>query len=198
MTSFTIRAFESDDMPRLYHICLLTGQDGGDASGTVDELILGSIYAAPYATFEPKLCFVLVADGLVIGYILGTRDSGNYANSCEQSWWPELRTRYPLLENGDMSRQALLTRAIHSGYQPPACYEEYPAHLHIDILPDGQDMGFGRQMIDRFCDELRSLKVSGVHFGVSGVNHRAKGFYEHLGFHIIETSKRSCLFAMHL
>ncbi len=192
-----IRPFESKDMPRLYHICLLTGQDGGDASGTVDDNILGAIYAAPYATFEPDLCFVLDAGGQAIGYVLGTRDSKQFADRCQREWWPPLRKKYPLLDANDQSRMASLTRSIHQGYVAPDIHNSYPAHLHIDLLPAGQGRGYGRELIMHFCETLARMKVPAVHFGVSKINEPAMGFYEHLGFHMIDSTERSVHFGMH-
>ncbi len=191
-----IRPFESRDMPMLYHICLLTGQDGGDASGTVDDEILGAIYAAPYATFEPELCFVLDSKGQAIGYVLGTRDSQKFAERCEKEWWPALRRKYPLLDAKDQSRTASLTRSIHQGYVVPDIHEAYPAHLHIDLLPNGQGKGYGGKMITHFCEQIAGLGVPSVHFGVSKVNENAMGFYEHLGFHVIDSTDRSVHFGM--
>ncbi len=47
MPEFEIRSFQPGDMDMLYRICLLTGKDGSDATGTVDDRILGHYYAAP-------------------------------------------------------------------------------------------------------------------------------------------------------
>lgn len=198
MSEFEIRPFRSDDMDRLYRICLLTGNDGGDAAGTVDDKILGHCYAAPYATFEPDLCFVLASRGVALGYILGTRDSVSFAKVCELQWWPKLREQYPLPKDCDSSRAAMMVRIIYRGYQAPALSAEYPAHLHIDILPDGQNKGYGRRMIKIFCDRLRDYSVSALHLGVSQANGRAVGFYRHLGFHVIQESKTSTVFGLRL
>jgi ribosomal protein S18 acetylase RimI-like enzyme len=59
---------------------------------------------------------------------------------------------------------------------------EYPAHLHIDLLPHVQGKGVGRMMMDRLFAELKSRGVLGVHLGADPRNKRAIGFYEHLGF----------------
>lgn len=198
MPEFEIRSFQPGDMDMLYRICLLTGKDGSDASGTVDDRILGHYYAAPYATFEPNLCFVLTSDEVALGYILGTRDSVAFAKTCEEKWWPKLREQYPLPRGNDLSRTAMMVRTIHQGYQAPALSNEYPAHLHIDILPNGQNKGCGRRLIEMFCNRLREYSVSALHFGVSRANGRAVGFYRHLGFHVIQKSKTSYLFGMQL
>ena len=75
--SFEIRPYHPTDMPALYRICLSTGKDGADAAPFVDDPdILGHLFAAPYAEYEPDLCFVLAHDGDPCGYVLGTRDIG--------------------------------------------------------------------------------------------------------------------------
>ena len=198
MNQFEIRPYRSEDLDRLYHICLRTGLAGKDATGTVHERILGDVYAAPYALFEPELCFVLTLAGTAVGYILGTRDSVEFARRCEQEWWPALRKHYPLPDRDDRSRTAEVSRTIHRGYQPPPVSKQYPAHLHIDILPEGQGQGFGRQLIELFISQLRALEVPALHFGVSGANRKAMGFYRHLGFKVIEEDERHILCGCHL
>jgi len=185
-------------MGQLYKICLQTGKDGKDATGTVDDDILGHIYAAPYAAFEPELCFVLDDAGTAIGYILGTKDSVGFAKTCEQNWWPGLRKKYVLHDDAQENRTKLLTQVIHRGYRAPAIAAEYPAHLHIDILPQGQGRGFGRQLIERFTNKLRDDSVPALHLGVSRINVSAIGFYDKLGFQIIEESDTSYQFGMKL
>jgi ribosomal protein S18 acetylase RimI-like enzyme len=59
----------------------------------------------------------------------------------------------------------------------------YPAHLHIDILPEGQGQGWGRKLIETLTGRMRELGVSAVHLGVAPTNHRAIAFYEAVGFH---------------
>jgi GNAT superfamily N-acetyltransferase len=63
----------------------------------------------------------------------------------------------------------------------PQLVEEYPAHLHIDLLPEYQRKGFGRQLIDMFCEKLRWDEVKGVHLIMAAENLNGM-FYERLGF----------------
>jgi GNAT superfamily N-acetyltransferase len=58
----------------------------------------------------------------------------------------------------------------------------YPAHLHIDLLPGHQGAGHGRALIDTFRAAAARAGAAAVHLGVDPANHRARGFYEHLGF----------------
>jgi GNAT superfamily N-acetyltransferase len=65
---------------------------------------------------------------------------------------------------------------------PADIVERYPAHLHIDLLPVTQGQGLGRQLIERFTEELRKRGVRGVHLGVDRRNTGAHRFYERTGF----------------
>ncbi|MCX6018813.1 MAG: GNAT family N-acetyltransferase [Chloroflexi bacterium] len=184
MTHFEIRPYHPSDLYSLYRICLLTGDSGEDASAQYrDHELLGHLYAAPYAVLEPDLTFVLTADGTPVGYTLGARDSQTFADRCEREWFPPLRARYPLPAVEDASPDAGRIRQIHRGHYHHSALAEYPAHLHIDILPIGQGGGYGRRLIETLLARLRKIGVPAVHLGVSPTNHRAIGFYEHVGFH---------------
>ena len=191
-----IRPFHTSDLYPLYRICLLTGADGGDATGSIDDEILGHFFAAPYAVLEPELCSILTHHGAPVGYILGTADSNEFARQAEQHWWPRLREKYPLPHPEDSTREAMMIHAIHRGYQAPTIAERYPAHLHIDLLPTGQGRGLGGQLIERFIAVLTARKVPGLHLGVSKANQRALNWYPRFGFEIVEESKTGVTFGM--
>jgi ribosomal protein S18 acetylase RimI-like enzyme len=182
--SFAIRPYHPTDLYSLYEICLKTGYGGEDATDRYrDPQLLGHLYAAPYAVFEPDLCFVLTHADAPVGYILGTRDSPSFSERCESDWFPMLRRRYPLPPAEDRSPDAGIIRSIHQGHSVDPEFADYPAHLHIDLLPIGQGQGWGRRMMQTFLDQLRALGVMGVHLGVGIHNQRAILFYERLGFH---------------
>lgn len=66
-------------------------------------------------------------------------------------------------------------------------YEDYPAHLHIDIQEEFTGAGHGRLLMQTLLDTLREHGVAGVSFGVAAANTRAVGFYQHMGFqHLVE------------
>jgi GNAT superfamily N-acetyltransferase len=198
--SFAIRPYHPSDLGALYRVCLRTGDSGSDATALYrDPELLGHIYVAPYAVFEPDLCFVLALDGAPCAYVLGTRDSTAFEQRCQQDWYPVLRQRYPLPAPQDACPDADLIRRIHRPAAPPnPDLAGYPAHLHIDLLPEAQGQGLGRQLINTFTTRLRALGVPGVHLGVGARNQRAQGFYAHVGFHQIKASPGSVVFGMRL
>ena len=69
---------------------------------------------------------------------------------------------------------------LHSDF--PELVEEYPAHLHIDILPAFQSRGWGGKMIERLEEELRGRGVRGVHLVMGAGNEGAERFYRRCEF----------------
>ena len=185
----TVRAFRPADLRALYEICLRTGWHGGDAASLCPQpRLLGDIFGGPYAALEPALVFV-AEDGLgVAGHVLGTADTRDFAECTEAHWWPALRRRYPLPDPDDERPAAWMVRTLHQGVLTDMPFlDDYPAHLHIGLLPRAQRRGLGVLLLDRLCQALRERGAPGVHLGVSALNLRAIGFYEHLGFRTLES-----------
>jgi len=185
---YAIRPYHPSDLCALFRVCLLTGDSGSDASALYhDPDLLGQIYVAPYAVFEPDLCFVLTQNGVPCAYVLGTHDTAAFNQRCAQDWYPVLQTRYATRPPEDTTPDADLIRHIHRTAEPanPAL-AAYPAHLHIDLLPEAQGQGWGRRLIAAFTARLRALGVAAVYLGVGASNLRAIGFYAHVGFHVIQ------------
>jgi len=80
----------------LYQICLLTGDNGQDATSLYHHPhLLGHLFAAPYGLFEPSLAFAAEDTNGVGGYIAGALDTRAFQQRPESTWWPGLRARYP-------------------------------------------------------------------------------------------------------
>lgn len=188
-----LHRFAPCDLPGMYRVCLLTGDAGSDATGLYrDPDLLGQLYAGAYPTADPGLTWA-VRDGLgVAGYIVATDDSARFAQWQERFWWPDLRERYPLRQADDPAadHQSVDVRAvqtIHTGQEPSVeVLDLFPAHLHIDLLPRAQGLGWGRRLIDTLAGELRTRGVPGVHLGVACENTGAIAFYQKVGFSLLQ------------
>ncbi len=187
-----VRAYRPGDLPSLYQVCLQTGDNGADATALFrDPTLLGHYYVAPYVRFEAELCTVLELHGAVTGYILGARDSAAFAGRCAQEWFPQLQARYPLPNAEDHSPDAALIRLFYAAPASDPVWADYPAHLHIDLLPVAQGQGWGRVLMDRFVAQLRAAGVLGVHLGVATANTRASAFYARLGFRTLRADEET-------
>ena len=196
---FEIRKYHPTDLTALYKICLLTGNSGKDGTELFsDSDLLGHFYAAPYAVFEPEICFVVTNNNKPCGYIIGTKDSQKFYEKCEKDWFPILRTRYPLRDDNDKSWDSRIIKRIHDGHKVKPELAKYPAHLHIDLLPETQGQGIGRKIMDVFINELKNQNVSALHLEVGKANQGAIKFYEKLGFEIIKEYEFSIAFGMSL
>lgn len=181
-----VRGARPDDTERLYEICLRTGDAGEDATARhADARLLGDVYVGAYLAFSPDLAFVLVGeDDVPVGYVLGVADTLAFEHRCEQEWWPRLLAdaeRWRHLEAGSPDAE-LLALVRHPERTPPSIAATWPAHLHIDLLPQPQGGGHGRRLVEHLLAALREQDVPGVMLGVDPDNTRARGFYLHLGF----------------
>jgi GNAT superfamily N-acetyltransferase len=180
-----LRPYRDSDLEAIYDICVRTGDNGGDATGKFEfPRLLADIFAAPYVYLEPSLAFVLPDDGdRPVGYVLGTANTAGFVRAYRDKWLPRLASRYPAPKADVPARDAWMLEAFH---RPERMLltgaDDFPAHLHIDILPSHQGTGNGRRLIDRFVDAAGIAGASGVHVTVAVANARAHGFYQRVGF----------------
>jgi ribosomal protein S18 acetylase RimI-like enzyme len=187
MSELTIRLARPGDEPGAYYVCLKTGNFGQDAEPCFreDPDALGRIFVGPYLAYEPGLSFVLEDQQGICGYALGAFDSRAFYARYDAEWRADLCRRFPA-PAGDPAGWTWVQH-VHSWYhQPdyfcPEPYEQYPSHLHIDLLPRAQGQGYGRRMLQAVMDKLAQRGSPGAHLGVSARNTAAIAFYRHLGF----------------
>ena len=183
-----IRLYQESDEAAVRRICLLTGDNGVDATALyADEDLLSDIYAIPYTFIDPDLCFVAVDDesDRVVGYIVGTSDSARYVQRFHDEWLPLVSSRHqqpPEQPDRTDDAQAAMAWNLHHPETDPRVVGDYPAHLHIDLLPEAQGKGGGRALMENFLNAAREHGAEGVHLYVSLRNTNARAFYAKLGF----------------
>ncbi|MET0418367.1 MAG: GNAT family N-acetyltransferase [Actinoplanes sp.] len=176
-----IRAYRPSDLDAVYDICVRTADDGKDGRGQQSsDTLVGDVYAAPYVVLEPEHAHILDdGSGAAIGYILGTADTERFVRRFRDEWVPTVIGRYPADDPRD---REMLARLRDPQWMISPVVAEYPAHLHIDLLPEAQGRGHGRQLMRAFLDGLRAAGVRRVHLGLSPTNTAALAFYRRLGF----------------
>jgi ribosomal protein S18 acetylase RimI-like enzyme len=187
MNDCTIRSARPGDEPVAYYVCLKTGDYGKDGEPFYreDPDALGRIFVGPYLAYEPELSLILEDQEGICGYALGAFDSRAFFARYEAEWRPGLCARFPE-PTGDPT-QWTRAQQVHSWYHRPDYfmpepYDNYPSHLHIDLLERARGRGYGRRMLEEVMSQLRQRGSPGAHLGVSTLNTPAFGFYQRLGF----------------
>jgi ribosomal protein S18 acetylase RimI-like enzyme len=186
-TRATIRPYRPGDRDALYDICVSTAASGGDSRALYPDLeLMPSIFAAPYATLEPELAFVLDDGERAVGYVLGTADSPSFARRFRDEWIPLVAGRFPPPDGEPATPSEVMVYLLHHPERMVVPeLADYPAHLHINLLPSHQRAGYGRDLMHTFLDALASKGVKRVHLAMATANTPARSFYDRLGFHEI-------------
>ena len=186
-----VRAYRPGDLDQLYRICLMTAAAGGDATGLYrDPRLVGQVFAAPYALFSPSSALVAEDGEGVGGYIVGAPDTRRFEAMLEAEWWPRLRAIHPdpgAAPRAGWSRDPRISRLIHPPLRAPDdIVEQYPAHLHINLLPRLQGRGVGRRLIEAWLRLMGEGGAPGAHLAGGTANRRAVRFYRACGFTELE------------
>jgi ribosomal protein S18 acetylase RimI-like enzyme len=201
MPPISIRKYQKMDEPIIQEITFRTGFKGEDMSGRGfcdDTRLWFLIFIAYYARFEPQHFFVAdeVSNHQVIGFICGTPDTLTQEARFRKQMVPRISLRlfgytswrYPRSFKTviNLLRSFLSQRDVGLEAQ---FVDQYPAHLHINLLPTHQGMGLGSRLIKQFEEHIRSLGAPGIHLRTSNKNLKAVSFYRKMGFSILQESE---------
>ncbi|WP_353813332.1 GNAT family N-acetyltransferase [Agromyces sp. SYSU T00266] len=190
-----VRRYRPADRDAVAEVCLRTGAAGGDATGAYsDDSLMPEVYALPYVEYAPDLAFVVELDGRVGGYVLGIADTEDFIDWYAREWAPGFRERHPAGAPPTARRPAYTeAQLVADGADPERMripeLDDYPAHLHIDLLPELQGRGLGRRLIDALRAALAERGAPALHLGIDAANVGARAFYERLGFHELASSR---------
>jgi ribosomal protein S18 acetylase RimI-like enzyme len=178
-----IRPYDPADLVRLREICLLTGAAGGDATGRwSDDALLPDLFLEPYVTYAPGWAWVVEVDGAVEGYLVAVSDTSAFVSWWSDTWTPWFAAAHPRPEPPYSEEDELVLRGYRPGVMEIPELDDFPAHLHIDLLPAAQGNGWGKKLIGRLRSELADVGVPGVFASLDPQNTAARGFYERIGF----------------
>lgn len=183
---YQLRPALESDHAALEMVCLKTGDSGKDATAREDDpRLLGLIYAVPYQVHSPQYAFIVDGPNGVAGYVFGTLDSAAFYDWAGTVWFPKVAATLTdpgkdraAWNGSDWARYEL----HHPRFTYPSALHPYPAHGHIDLLPEVQGKGFGRKALEHVMAALKRDGAAGMHLGVGKTNLAAIAFYERLGF----------------
>lgn len=177
-----IRQANLTDLPFINDICLKTGLNGQDASEVFSHPdIVGHYYAEPYIHFELDACFVIDDGSRPQGYIVGTSSTRNFNDWMNAKWLPAIRKKYPVNTNPESDLEKNLINTIHTDCSFPDFLNQYPGHLHIDLLQPVRRKGFGKKLMEEFIDKLIIKRSTGLFIIADTANTDAIAFYRKVG-----------------
>jgi ribosomal protein S18 acetylase RimI-like enzyme len=185
-----VRPYRAEDREMVREVCYATGYMGDSPHWYWrDAESFADLWSRYYTDREPQSAFVATSpDGVVVGYLLGCVDTTKADDFNRLVGYHAVR-RYCLVRPGtagflwrtiaDVLRDNVLRR------QPvpaPLHDDRWPAHLHINLLPEARAGGVGRRLMLLWLDRLRDLEAPGCHVETLAENTRAVGFFEATGF----------------
>jgi hypothetical protein len=184
-SDYRIRKYRAQDRSRVRTICYDTGYMGSSPSFCYRDVeSFADMFSAYYTDCEPEHAWVVerTTDGLVVGYLLGCIDS-------RRAWNPWLVAARHMVRRGLLFRPGtagyyvrriadmIRDRGVH---RPTIDLDRYPAHYHINTLPEAR--GYGFQLHQAWIAHLRSVGVPGLHGEMIAENKHTMAIGERLGY----------------
>ena len=181
----TIRPYANKDKENVRFVCL--NSDGPCKARKRRQNFLLTTYCDYFIEKEGRNCFVACDENdKAIGYILCAENYDNFKKVFYSEYLPRIR-KYEF----NFRKSAMKSTHIQEEYK-----NEYPAHLHIDLLPPYQRMGLGHKLMDALCENLKEKGVKGVCLTMWSGNKKGENFYKKYGFTLLETRGTTAVYAL--
>lgn len=188
---FEIRKFQPADRSRVRELCCATGFLGNPIDPVFEDRELFADYLTAYYTdWEPESSFVLLLNGEIRGYLLGSR-------------WPFRQQCYAFYQNLSLFFRGILR---YPGYREPSkkfvqwimrnAWREVPAaprrtpHFHLNLLADARQVSTTRELTNayfRYLHDCGEKKVYGQM--VVFEDRRGAKMFERYGFKVLNKSE---------
>lgn len=185
MKLYKIREYKQCDAEAIKNICIAVGNEQFKTNKLLQKACT-RVFVEYYINEEPENCFVAVdSEDRPVGYILSTADFDKWVTLFRKKYLRGLNPLTKMLGEGSIK-----------GLEAHA--REYPAHLHIDILPDYQGCGIGRTLLEALTTCLRQKGIEGIQLNVAADNSGAISYYEKMGFNLLEKNEQVLTYGMRL
>ncbi|MCG8454371.1 MAG: GNAT family N-acetyltransferase [Spirochaetales bacterium] len=189
----SIRFVQAKDEKDVERICHSTFY-GGD--GFPLPSLIGYLWSTWYVRYASEHSFVGTdSQNTAVGYALSTVDTLAYLQHFSQSMTPliqgslmELKRTHPQVHQQFAHEFRHVHHVYHLENMKQVC-QDYPAHIHVDILPGFQGQGLGKALMNHLLCHLDSFGVKGSHLIVGDENKRAVKYYQSSGYTILLDSQ---------
>ncbi len=183
----TIRKYQPKDYEDVKFVTL--NSDGPNKDSLISQKFVLKTYCEYYIEQEPENTFVAADENdKAIGYIYCAENYDRYEKVFYEKYLPQIK---PMGE--ERYNDAIDSYASHKRFR-----EEFPAHLHIDVLPEFQRMGLGGKLLNALCEHLREKGIPGVMLTCYNQNEKGMGYYKKYGFEVLEVADGCTAFGIRL
>lgn len=184
----SIRRYRVEDREAIRALCC-HGAGVGAPPETFfpDRELWADLMTAYYLEVEPEWTWVGIADGALVGYVLGCTDTRRQRRWQLRRGVARALWRFAL--RGGLGRRLtwrLVAANVRLGVPRDRgagpLRRAFPAHLHVAVAAQARHRGLGAALVTTLLDELAAAEIRGVHAAVREDNTMALRFFERLGF----------------
>ncbi len=183
-----IRRYEARDREAVRGICCNTGYLGNAIDPVFEDRELFADYLTSYYTDrEPESSLVVERNGVVKGYLLGSRlPKAQKRYDFWASWRLAARGLWRYRRYSRTTRAYVRWILCEARREVPTAPENMP-HFHFNQSPEVRNLATTRTLINVYFEYLRSKEEKFV-FGqvVTFADRRGAGAFERFGFEVIE------------
>jgi ribosomal protein S18 acetylase RimI-like enzyme len=181
-----VRTFVENDRAELRDLFRRAGEGAPTASLWGHEESEAAVYLTPYMDLEPDSLLVADVGGALTGYLTGCLDSTQFPTETQRI--EQAIRKYRLMLRGkpaaflargifDVAISAIRRVPTAAGFEDP----RWPAHLHINVIPQVRGAGVGTALMNHWFDRIRQTGSKGCHLQTLVENPRAVHFFERMG-----------------
>jgi hypothetical protein len=188
---FEIRKFQPADRARVRELCCATGFLGNPIDPVFEDRELFADYLTAYYTdWEPESAFVLLLNGEIQGYLLGSRHSFRqqcYAFYQNISLFLRGVLRYP---GYNAESKKFVQWILRTAWREVPAAPRRTAHFHVNMLPEARHLASTRLMADAYLKYLHEHGEKRV-YGQMVVfeDRRGTKMFERYGFKVLNKSE---------
>jgi ribosomal protein S18 acetylase RimI-like enzyme len=188
----SVRRYEPADRRAVEEICFQVGFMGEPASVFwPHRKSFVDLWAGDYLDREPESAFVAIADGALVGYLVGCVDTASWPDENARMMRVFMRHKLPFRPSMTSFLVRSTLDAIRDrgtaagGLRDP----RWPSHLHINLVEMARGTGLGSMLMTAWLEHARTAGSPGCHLSTMAENSRALSFFAKHGFTVHGTAQ---------
>jgi len=189
--TFEIRKFQASDRARVRELCCETGFLGNPIDPVFEDRELFADYLSAYYTdWEPESAFVLLMNGEIRGYLLGSRHPFRqqlYNLYNNVALFLRGIVRYPRY---NAASKKFVHWILRQAWREVPASPRRTAHFHVNLLADARSVAQTRALMDSYLKYLSENGEKRV-FGQMVVfeDRRGTRMFERYGFKVLNKAE---------